>query len=212
MKSIDVSISENKELTISYIELAASTATRREQLLSQYCFTCHCDRCEQRLHDSLLLGQINNELIDHVSGMVKAAQRLQQRSQFLEAKEAFERIYREQSHNLTLTHEIILTTCNALAHIYVELQDFRKALQYAHNTVPGFEICYPRYYPLLGLQYAMIGKLYWYFEETENAFKFLKKAYDVLKITHGHGKYEIVDQLREMCIQAQAELSFKQQQ
>jgi hypothetical protein len=41
-------------------------------------------------------------------------------------------------------------------------------------------VYYPKYYPLLGLQYYMLAKLYWYFEDSKNSLFYLKKSYDIL--------------------------------
>ncbi|KAF3686281.1 Histone-lysine N-methyltransferase SMYD3 [Channa argus] len=48
-------INPAEELTISYIETLSLTEDRQRQLEDQYHFTCHCQRCDSRDKDELML-------------------------------------------------------------------------------------------------------------------------------------------------------------
>eukprot|EP00268_Persea_americana_P038158 TRINITY_DN3779_c0_g1_i9.p2 TRINITY_DN3779_c0_g1~~TRINITY_DN3779_c0_g1_i9.p2 ORF type:complete len:100 (-),score=11.38 TRINITY_DN3779_c0_g1_i9:221-520(-) len=91
----------------------------------------------------------------------------------------------------------------------MELKDWREALVYCQSTIPVYQRVYPAIHPLLGLQYYTCGKLEWFLGDTENAFKSLTKAADILRITHGtntHFMKEFLNLLEE----ARAEAAYMQ--
>ena len=47
-----VPVQKGEELTHPYIDLANTTAARQAKLLTTYCFTCACARCEDKSVDS----------------------------------------------------------------------------------------------------------------------------------------------------------------
>ncbi|KAK4429692.1 Histone-lysine N-methyltransferase ASHR1 [Sesamum alatum] len=110
------------------------------------------------------------------------------------------KLYHPFSINLMRTRETLLK-------IFMELQEWKEALSYCRLTIPVYERVYPRYHPLLGLQYYMCGKLEWLLGETEAAVRSLTKALDILRITHGTKTpfmMELVSKLEE----AHAEASY----
>lgn len=55
-------------------------------------------------------------------------------------------------------------------------------MQFKHNC---FRIYYGLIHPLFGLLYLKMGKLLIYLGDDTQALEYLKKAYEILKITHG---------------------------
>ncbi|XP_067844728.1 histone-lysine N-methyltransferase SMYD3 isoform X1 [Heptranchias perlo] len=49
-------IQADEELTVSYIDVMATSQERRRQLEKQYCFTCDCNRCETADKDADMLA------------------------------------------------------------------------------------------------------------------------------------------------------------
>ncbi|KAK6114862.1 hypothetical protein DH2020_007131 [Rehmannia glutinosa] len=110
------------------------------------------------------------------------------------------KLYHPFSVNLMRTRETLLK-------ILMELQDWKEALSYCRLTIPIYERVYPRYHPLIGLQYYMCGKLEWLLGETEAAVKSLTKALDILRITHGT-KTPFMLELLSKLEEARAEASY----
>lgn len=110
-------------------------------------------------------------------------------------------LYHASSINLMRTRENILK-------ILMELQDWKEALKYCRLTIPAYRRVYPECHPLLGLQYYTCGKLEWWLGETEEAYRSLAKAAEVLRITHG----TYTTFMKELFVkleEARAELSYK---
>merc|ERR1719158_1274965 len=79
----------------------------------------------------------------------------------------------------------LLSTVCALQNTYIDKEDFARALEFCRLTIAPYEYVYPPVYPILGLQYFMLAKLEWLFENTEKGLEFFVKAHDCLRLTHG---------------------------
>nr|GLL44340.1 histone-lysine N-methyltransferase ASHR1 [Ipomoea trifida] len=111
------------------------------------------------------------------------------------------RLYHAFSINLMRTRETLLK-------MFMELQDWKEALVYCRLTIPVYERVYQGFHPLLGLQYYTCGKLEWLLGDSEEAFKSLSKAMDILRITHGTST-PFMKELSFELEEARAELSYK---
>ncbi|XP_073352215.1 histone-lysine N-methyltransferase ASHR1 isoform X3 [Aegilops tauschii subsp. strangulata] len=152
-------LSSNTEVSISYIETAATTLKRHNDL-KQYFFTCTCPRCiKDSEEDALLEGYRCKD---------------QKCDGFL-LPDSGKKAYTCQKCSISRDEE----------EIYMELQDWQTALMYCRLTIPVYERVYPPFHPMVGLQFYTCGKLEWLLEYTEDALKSLTRAADVLRITHG---------------------------
>ncbi|XP_060214207.1 histone-lysine N-methyltransferase ASHR1 isoform X2 [Lycium barbarum] len=111
------------------------------------------------------------------------------------------KLYHQFSINLMCTRENLLK-------ILMELQDWKEALKYCRFTIPVYQRVYPECHPLLGLQYYTSGKLEWWLGETEEAYRSLAKAAEILQITHGTNT-TFMKELFVKLEEARAELSYK---
>ncbi|XP_019182367.1 PREDICTED: histone-lysine N-methyltransferase ASHR1 [Ipomoea nil] len=111
------------------------------------------------------------------------------------------RLFHAFSINLMRTRETLLK-------MFMELQDWKEALEYCRLTIPVYQRVYQGFHPLLGLQYYTCGKLEWLLGESEEAFKSLSKAMDILRITHGT-KSSFMKELSFKLEEARAEVSYK---
>ncbi len=201
-------VQSGSELTVSYIDLAASADKRKTRLLDTYQFECTCSRCVDRIDDDKLLAELQPVLtIKKLYTQVKKAQDAMAHDDYTESFQIYDKLYNTYKDKLGPQHEIMIQTCDALSHMYVQLQEFDKAIPFVLRSIPGFELCYPKYSPVLGLQYAMIGKLYWYKEQSNLAYEYLKKAYQILQVTHGHASYAVLGQIKDLCMQAQVAIN-----
>nr|XP_020190671.1 histone-lysine N-methyltransferase ASHR1 isoform X3 [Aegilops tauschii subsp. strangulata] len=175
-------LSSNTEVSISYIETAATTLKRHNDL-KQYFFTCTCPRCiKDSEEDALLEGYRCKD---------------QKCDGFL-LPDSGKKAYTCQKCSISRDEE----------EIYMELQDWQTALMYCRLTIPVYERVYPPFHPMVGLQFYTCGKLEWLLEYTEDALKSLTRAADVLRITHGT-QSQFMKELFGKLEEARAEVSFR---
>jgi len=97
-------------------------------------------------------------------------------------------------------HVELLRMYDDLMRDYIASKDWTKARDCCAKTIPLYEKVYPPYWPLLGLQYYMLGKLEWYLENPPVALEFFLKAVSVLSATHNDDP--LLDELKDLCTQA----------
>ncbi|PWZ23484.1 Histone-lysine N-methyltransferase ASHR1 [Zea mays] len=124
-------INKDEEVSISYIETAAVTKKRNNDL-KQYFFTCTCPRCVKGFdEDALLEGfRCKNQACDGF---------LLPNSDKAEAGSIYkiiEQLERNLYHAFSTT---LLHTCETLLKIYLELQDWWTALTYCRLIIPVYE-------------------------------------------------------------------------
>nr|CAB3493544.1 unnamed protein product [Digitaria exilis] len=193
-------ISKDEEVSISYIETAAVTKKRHNDL-KQYFFACACPRCVKGFQEDALLEsyRCKNQACDGF---------LLPESDTTEAGSIY-KIIEQLEQNLYHAFSItLLHTRETLLKIYMELQDWQTALTYCRSTIPVYERVYPPFHPMIGLQFYTCGKLEWLLECTEDALKSLTRAADILKITHGT-KSQFMKELFGKLEEARAEVSFR---
>ncbi|XP_021748004.1 histone-lysine N-methyltransferase ASHR1-like isoform X2 [Chenopodium quinoa] len=116
-----------------------------------------------------------------------------------------ERLQLKLCHPLSLN---LMRTRDNLLKIYMELKNWKGALDYCRLTIPVYEKVYPSCHPMLGLQYYTCGKLEWLLGETANCVRSLTKALDILRLTHGTNT-PFMKELLYKLEEARAEASFK---
>lgn len=177
-------IQSNEQVTISYIELAQSTQSRREELMSTYGFLCNCERCCNGLDDEQLLLKkektYSPNFENQADNLYEEALRLENTScalsteKLLSAYQIYNQIFGEK-------HEKLVRVCSKICHNSVQLSNFDVTLKFALACVPCFEMCYPDLFLLLGVHYYMITKLYLYQANETEGFQYWKKAVNILK-------------------------------
>ncbi|KAL6637067.1 hypothetical protein ACP70R_024639 [Stipagrostis hirtigluma subsp. patula] len=228
-------IGKDEEVSISYIETAAVTKKRQNDL-KQYFFTCTCPRCAKDSdEDAILEGyRCKNQSCDgyllpdsgektytcqkcSISRDDEEMKKMRSEIQMLSDKASsflssgssmykiIEQIQRKLYHAFSIT---LLHTRETLLKIYMELQDWRTALMYCRLTIPVYERVYPPFHPMIGLQFYTCGKLEWLLECTDDALKSLTRAADILRITHGT-KSQFMDELFGRLEEARAEVSYR---
>lgn len=199
-------IAYQDEITISYIELAASTQTRQKQLQERYCFTCTCKKCSigspmDVSFDKMLNNDANIlEKISILQAQAKASKELPECYAYMQQVDSM------QKQAYGPLHEQQLHTVQELLRIAIDMQRFREALQYSTRVLTWYEQCYPKHYPLLGLSYFLHGKLLWANEHVadsaKHAYDYFQRAYKVMAVSHGNHS-ALVKQLLELLQQAQ---------
>ncbi|XP_021737875.1 histone-lysine N-methyltransferase ASHR1-like isoform X1 [Chenopodium quinoa] len=118
---------------------------------------------------------------------------------------AVEKLQIRLCHPLSLN---LMRTRDHLLKVFMELKNWKDALDYCRMTIPVYEKAYPGCHPMLGLQYYTCGKLEWLLGETANCVRSLTKAVDILRLTHGTNTPFIKELLFKL-EEARAEASFK---
>uniref|UniRef100_A0A0E0KHZ6 MYND-type domain-containing protein n=1 Tax=Oryza punctata TaxID=4537 RepID=A0A0E0KHZ6_ORYPU len=119
-------ISKNEEVSISYIETAATTMKRQDDL-KHYYFTCTCPRCvKDSEEDTLLEGyRCNDQKCDGF--VLPNADNSEVSSMYKTIEELERKLYHPFSITLLHTRETLLK-------IYMELQDWQTALMLLEYT------------------------------------------------------------------------------
>jgi tetratricopeptide (TPR) repeat protein len=152
-------IHTNEQVTISYIELAQSTNSRRLALSERYHFMCSCDRCEKQMND-------DDQLLYHNTTLYSLERELEANRLYEEALMNEEQVYSKLTQAFKIykdifgeKHERLVDVCSRLSHLCVNTSLFSEAFEYAEQCTSCFEMCYPDLYPLLGVHYSMLAKL-----------------------------------------------------
>eukprot|EP01080_Neovahlkampfia_damariscottae_P005769 gene5769-9590_t len=185
-------IKKGDQLMISYVEFASSSPNRNEILQSQYCFECFCQKCQLKLNDDLLGGTICSEcssILDKEYFCQKCEKKENQKkleSQFYKSIELsgnleYDKCYEIQKKILSPYHENIFQTLYFLTKKSLDSQEFHNAVIYLTLSLPIYEMCYPKYSPLLGQQYFLLGNMHFICEDFVNALTYFRKAMKVFK-------------------------------
>ncbi|KAM3876950.1 LOW QUALITY PROTEIN: histone-lysine N-methyltransferase SMYD3 [Diretmus argenteus] len=190
-------ISPNEELTISYIETVSVTTDRRRHLEDQYHFTCHCQRCDSRDMDGLML--IGEEAAWRP--LKEALPRLEELQVGLDWRAVLDgcssllspvggAVPDKNLYKLRMT-DMALDAC-------IHLGLWEEALRYGEKTLPLYRQYYPDPHPVHGVQLMRVGKLQHHLGHLEDAMDTLTQAYEITKFTHGNNHPMTSDLLRKL--------------
>ncbi|KAK2920352.1 hypothetical protein Q8A73_002556 [Channa argus] len=190
-------INPAEELTISYIETLSLTEDRQRQLEDQYHFTCHCQRCDSRDKDELML--IGEETTWHQlkEGLP--------RMEGLKAELDWQTLLQSCSHLLSTVGRDVpdenlykLRMTDMALDASIHLGHWEEALRYGEKTLPVYRQYYPEPHPVHGVQLMRVGKLQHYLEHVPEALDTFKQAYEIIKLTHGDDHPLTTDLLMKM--------------
>ncbi|KAM3625895.1 uncharacterized protein V6R79_019417 [Siganus canaliculatus] len=174
-------INPEEELTISYIETSALAEDRQKQLRDQYHFTCHCERCDAKDKDGLMLpGEestwlLLKEALPRLEGL-KAQSTLRESCIQLLSTIGGD-LPDENLYKLRIT-DMALDAC-------IHLEHWEEALGYGEKTLPVYRRYYPDPHPVHGVQLMRVGKLQHFLAHITDALDTFKQAYFIIKLTHG---------------------------
>eukprot|EP01099_Mayorella_cantabrigiensis_P008538 TRINITY_DN8047_c0_g1_i1.p1 TRINITY_DN8047_c0_g1~~TRINITY_DN8047_c0_g1_i1.p1 ORF type:complete len:120 (+),score=30.02 TRINITY_DN8047_c0_g1_i1:43-360(+) len=84
-----------------------------------------------------------------------------------------------------------------LMKLYLDQQKFETALGLARRIMPVYEFLYPSYWPLLGLQYYLLGKLENFIGDVKRSQEYLLKAINCLEPLFSHSS-QFIQQLKSL--------------
>ncbi|XP_078413522.1 histone-lysine N-methyltransferase SMYD3 isoform X2 [Cetorhinus maximus] len=177
-------IQADEELTISYIDVMATSQERRRQLEKQYCFACDCRRCE-----------IADKLITDWEEIMDICQALLDKNRDV----------------LPDTNLYLSKMLDAAMDACIQLARWEDALSYGMRTLHSYQLYYAGPHPVRGVQLMRVGKLQHHQGKLKQALDTLKQAFDILKVTHGR-EHSLTGNLKQVLAECEAELSSRLEQ
>ncbi|XP_041038936.1 histone-lysine N-methyltransferase SMYD3 isoform X4 [Carcharodon carcharias] len=203
-------IQANEELTISYIDVMATSQERRRQLEKQYCFACDCRRCEIADKDSdLLAGE--EHAWKEVKESIPKVEELQSSGNWEEIVDMCQTLLDKNRDVLPDTNLYLSKMLDAAMDACIQLARWEDALSYGTRTLRSYQLYYAGPHPVRGVQLMRVGKLQHHQGKLRHALDTLKQAFDILKVTHGR-EHSLTGNLKQILAECEAELSSRLEQ
>ncbi|XP_059504711.1 histone-lysine N-methyltransferase SMYD3 isoform X4 [Stegostoma tigrinum] len=197
-------------LTISYIDVMATSAERRRQLETQYCFTCDCERCETADKDSdMLAGE--QRAWKEIKESIPKVEELQSAGNWEEVVDVCQAFIDKNRDVVPDTNLYLLKMLDAATDSCIHLARWEDALCYSVRTLRPYQLYYVGSHPVRGVQLMRVGKLQHHQGKLKQAVNTLKQAFDILTVTHGR-EHPLTDNLQQVLAECEAEISCRPQQ
>ncbi|XP_050296379.1 histone-lysine N-methyltransferase SMYD3 [Anthonomus grandis grandis] len=197
------------KIKISYIDLMASTKERQKELLDSYYFLCDCPKCSEVENRAEMFGamcpnceagvlieekqcskclkKLSKEFINEFESVLEFTE-MHLASMKDTAYVDVCKVCLKKHHKLLYKHHLrhvkILDTAFESA---IDLSNFDQALEYGLQLIENYHKYYPTIHPLTGLLHLKLCKLLLYKNQVKEGINHLKRAANILKITHGLG-------------------------
>ncbi|XP_072369010.1 histone-lysine N-methyltransferase SMYD3 isoform X1 [Scyliorhinus torazame] len=203
-------IQVDEELTVSYIDVMATSQERQRQLEKQYCFVCDCKRCEMADKDSNLLAG-EEHAWKEVEESIPKVEEFQSAGKWEEIADLCQDILEKYRDVLPDTNLHLLKMLDAAMDACVHLARWEDALGYGVRTLQPYQLYYAGPHPVRGVQLMRVGKLQHHQGRLGQARDTLKQAFDILKVTHGR-EHSLTGNLKQILAECEAELSSRPEQ
>eukprot|EP00062_Callorhinchus_milii_P013242 gi/632961137/ref/XP_007896590.1/ PREDICTED: histone-lysine N-methyltransferase SMYD3 isoform X1 [Callorhinchus milii] len=200
-------IQAEEELTVSYIDVMATSQERQKQLEKQYFFTCDCHRCETRHKDTEMLAG-EEESWKELKASVPKVEELQSAKDW-EQMVAVCQATLDKDRALPDNNLYVLKMLDLGMDGCIHLARWEDALQYGARTLRPFQLYYSGPHPVRGVQLMKVGKLQYHQGMLSQALDTLKQAFDILKVTHGK-EHSLSQSLQQLLGECEVELSSAQ--
>ncbi|XP_069786962.1 histone-lysine N-methyltransferase SMYD3 [Narcine bancroftii] len=177
-------IPQNEELTVSYIDVMATSQDRRRQTEKQYCFTCDCKHCETGHKDAERLAG-EEHCWTEVKGLIPKVEELQAAANWEQLVDTCQAFTSQSEDVLPDTNLYLLKMLDASMDACIHLARWEEALCLGLRTLQPYQLYYPGPHPVRGVQLMRVGKLQHHQGKLSQALDTLKQAFDILKVTHG---------------------------
>ncbi|XP_078085645.1 histone-lysine N-methyltransferase SMYD3 isoform X2 [Mustelus asterias] len=198
-------IEVDEELTVSYIDVMATSQDRRRQLTKQYCFACDCKRCEMADKDSDLLAG-DEHAWKEVEESIPKVEELRSAGNWEEIVDMCQAALGKNRDVLPDTNLYLLKILDAAMDACIHLARWEEALSYGVRTLQPYQLYYAGAHPVRGVQLMRVGKLQHHQGRLGEALDTLKQAFDILKVTHGR-EHSLTGNLQQILAECKAELS-----
>ncbi|XP_067901519.1 histone-lysine N-methyltransferase SMYD3 isoform X1 [Heterodontus francisci] len=203
-------IQANEELTVSYIDVMATSQERRRQIEKQYCFVCDCKRCETADKDAdMLAGE--EHAWKEVKDSIPKVEELQSAENWEQIVDMCQAFIDKKRDVLPDTNLYLLKMLDAALDACIHLARWEDALSYGVRTLHPYQLYYAGPHPVRGVQLMRVGKLQHHQRKLSQALDTLKQAFDILKVTHGR-EHPLTHNLKQILAECEAELSSRLEQ
>ncbi|XP_051868970.1 histone-lysine N-methyltransferase SMYD3 isoform X2 [Pristis pectinata] len=198
-------IQRNEELTVSYIDVMATSQERRRQTEKQYCFTCDCQHCETGHKDADRLAGEEHCWME-VKDMIPKVEELQAAANWEQLVDTCQAFTSKSQDVLPDTNLYLLKMLDAAMDACIHLARWEDALSFGLRTLHPYQLYYAGPHPVRGVQLMRVGKLQHHQGKLSQALGTLKQAFDVLKVTHGR-EHPLTSNLLQLLADCEAELN-----
>lgn len=177
-------IQAGEELTISYVDLMMPSKERQSELKRQYSFECRCHNCQTQAADELMVAGNKQAAMETKTAKLKALQ-LQVDGKWEESLAICRSILLSNAGRLPdgNVYQVGVLDCAMDACISGGL--YEEACMYGKRTLEAYRLYYPAMCPVKAIQLMKVGKLQYLHDKLPEALQTMKKALDILKVTHG---------------------------
>ncbi|XP_017770088.1 PREDICTED: histone-lysine N-methyltransferase SMYD3 isoform X2 [Nicrophorus vespilloides] len=219
------------QIFISYIDTMNTPKVRQEDLMYTYYFLCQCPKClDPKETDNMIAAACPNTNCDASIDPMQSTEKCLQCNEkitedFLKKyKEIteFSDVHLKNMHDMAymdvckfclqkqrgVLHKFnvqYVKTLDLAFQACIDFGQWNDAREFGEELIEGYKIYFGDVHPLLGLLYLKLGKILVYQEECRQALVHLKKAKDVLSITHGSTSKLFRNELIPLLQQALAE-------
>lgn len=198
-------IQQDEELTISYIDVMATSQERQRQIEKQYCFVCDCKHCETGHKDvDRLAGE--ERCWTKAKELIPKVEELQAAAKWEQLVDTCQPFTSKSQDVLPDTNLYLLKMLDATMDACIHVARWEEALCYGLRTLHPYQLYYAGPHPVRGIQLMRVGKLQHHQGKLSQALDTLKQAFDILKVTHGR-EHPLTDNLRQLLADCEAELS-----
>ncbi|XP_072120911.1 histone-lysine N-methyltransferase SMYD3 isoform X2 [Mobula birostris] len=200
-------IRQDEELTISYIDVMATSQERRRLTERQYCFTCDCRLCETGHKDADRLA--GDECFwTQAKDAIPKVEELQAAAHWEQLVDTCRTFTSKSQDVLPDTNLYMLKMLDATMDACINLGRWEEALSFSLRTLHPYQLYYRGPHPVRGVQLMRVGKLQHHLRKLRQALGTLKQAFDILKVTHGR-EHPLTRNLQQILADCEAELNSK---
>ncbi|XP_066595162.1 histone-lysine N-methyltransferase SMYD3 isoform X2 [Prorops nasuta] len=214
-------------IRISYIDLLNTTKDRKAELQSSYYFLCECEKCKTEKPEAEAAACPNvsctypcsvnddkctkcgaeypvgfKENFNEVTEFTKHHLQDMKIMAYLDVSKICLKRQKGVLHSLNVKH---VRTLESAFDAAINLSSWEEAEEYSKLLLPGYLLYYGYIHSLTGLLYLMRGKIQLYLNKPKQAFEMLRKAHDILVITHGEKHSLVKDTVKRLLYKATLE-------
>nr|XP_057945190.1 histone-lysine N-methyltransferase SMYD3 [Doryrhamphus excisus] len=190
-------IKPGEELTISYIGTLSLTEERQKQMEDQYHFTCHCQKCDSRDTDCLMLAG-EKERWHQLKEALPKLEELKTVSDWQTLLDSCTHLLSTVGADVPDENVYKLQLTDMALDSSIHLGHWEVAVRYGERTLPIYRQYYTDPHPVHGVQLMRVAKLQHYLERIKDALETFKQAFAILQITHGIDHPLVADLLVKM--------------
>lgn len=182
-------IQKGQEIVCSYIDIAASTKTRREKLQANYHFVCQCPSCQRREEQDIFCDTCTaTTYCDPVRKTMAAAGNVSEIERALSCRVSA----------LNCKHVHVLELHSRLLELYIDQQNWLPATRHAESIQKIYDLIYGAMkHPIVGLHLYTLGDLTWATGTKQDAVSIRRRVLEYLSTTHGT-QHDLTKQLRNI--------------